>query len=64
MFTPSLPDRAGAGSLRQQVDVLAKEAVALGQKDSSRDREALGRVLHRLDNVRKQYYKLYEKDAR
>jgi hypothetical protein len=61
MFTPPLPDRAGAGSLRQQVDVLAKEAVALGQKDSPRDREALGRVLHRLDKTRQQYAKLYGK---
>ncbi len=59
MFTPPLPDRAGSGDLRRQVDMLAKEAGVLSQKDTVEAKEDLRRVLHRLDKVRAQYHKLY-----
>lgn len=61
MFAPQLPDRAGSGALRRQVDMLTKEAGVLSQKDTSEAREDLRRVLHRLDKVRVEYHKLYGK---
>lgn len=51
MFTPPLPDRAGSGDLRRQVDMLAKEAGVLSQKDTVEAKEDLRRVLHWLDKV-------------
>ncbi len=59
MYAPPLPDRAGSGDLRRQVDMLVKEAGVLGQKDTREAREDLQRVLHRLDKVRSKYHKLY-----
>lgn len=59
MFAPPLPDRAGSGDLRRQVDMLAKEAGVLSQKDTVEAKEDLRRVLHRLDKVRAQYHRLY-----
>lgn len=59
MFAPPLPDRAGSGDLRRQVDMLAKEAGVLSQKDTVEAKEDLRRVLHRLDKVRAQYHQLY-----
>ena len=59
MFAPPLPDRAGSGDLRRQVDMLAKEAGVLSQKDTVEAKEDLRRVLNRLDKVRAQYHQLY-----
>jgi hypothetical protein len=61
MFTPPLPDRAGAGDLRRLLDTLAKEAMQYRGQDSPRDREELRRVLNRIDKVRAQYHMLYNK---
>jgi hypothetical protein len=61
MFTPAIPDKAGRGALCEKIDNLEKGIKRVMVDAPHANRDELKRLLHRMDQARKQFHTLYGK---
>jgi hypothetical protein len=60
MFAPPIQDKAGRGALCEVIDQLTKEVVNARPDGAKPNKEELPRLLHRLDQARAKFHKLYQ----